>query len=111
MATQAEHITGQRVSSGQGHEENGHGAKIDSVERLLDELTTTNTKPLWAEMARYNPPLPNPKSIPFIWRYEDVRPYLIRAGKLVPEKQAERRVLMLVNPALGIYNADTRFTS
>jgi gentisate 1,2-dioxygenase len=74
----------------------------DSVERLLHELTETNIKPLWAEMAKYNPPLPNPKSVPFVWRYDEVRPYLIRAGKLVSEKQAERRVLMLVNPAMSM---------
>jgi gentisate 1,2-dioxygenase len=30
-----------------------------------------------------------------------VRPYLVRAGELVKEKDAERRVLMLVNPARG----------
>jgi gentisate 1,2-dioxygenase len=73
----------------------------DSVECLLKELSVTSTKPLWAQMARYNPPLPNPKSIPFIWRYDEIRPYLIRAANLVTEKQAERRVLMLVNPAMG----------
>ena len=34
-------------------------------------------------------------------RYKDVRPHLIRAGQLVPEHQAERRVLMLINPSMG----------
>jgi gentisate 1,2-dioxygenase len=73
----------------------------DSAEKLLSELTTTNTKPLWAQMNRLNPPAPNPKTVPFIWRYDDIRPYLLRAGELITEKQAERRVLMLVNPARG----------
>jgi gentisate 1,2-dioxygenase len=52
-------------------------------------------------MTKLNPPQPAPKTIPFIWRFDDIRPYLIRAGELVTEKQAERRVLMLVNPAMG----------
>ncbi len=33
--------------------------------------------------------------------YEAIRPQLIRAGNLVTEKEAERRVLMLINPAMG----------
>jgi gentisate 1,2-dioxygenase len=34
-------------------------------------------------------------------RYEALRPHLVRAGQLVPEEQAERRVLMLINPTMG----------
>lgn len=66
---------------------------------FLSVLEKTDTKPLWAQMTRLNPPLPNPKTIPHIWRYDEIRPHLIRAGELITEKQAERRVLMLVNPA------------
>ncbi|KAI1840753.1 hypothetical protein JX265_012962 [Neoarthrinium moseri] len=75
-----------------------HIEDADSGEKLLKELETTATLPLWAQMTRLNPPLPNPKCIPYIWRYGEVRPYLLRAGQLITEKQAERRVLMLVNP-------------
>ena len=74
----------------------------DSAEKLVAELpTATQTLPLWAQMTRLNPPQPNPKAIPHIWRYDTVKPYLLRAGRLVTDKQAERRVLMLVNPAMG----------
>jgi len=73
----------------------------DSAERLLSELPVTNTLPLWAQMAKLNPPVPNPRCIPFVWRYDQIKPYLLRAGKLITEKQAERRVLMLINPARG----------
>ena len=73
----------------------------DSIERLLEDISSTNTKPLWAQMTKLNPPLPNPKSIPFVWNYDVVRPNLMRAGKLVTEEQAERRVLMLINPEMG----------
>lgn len=74
----------------------------DSVERLLRDLRATHTKPLWAEMTRLNPPLPNPKSIPHLWEYDQIRPHLLRAGEMVKESQAERRVLLLVNPKMGI---------
>jgi gentisate 1,2-dioxygenase len=47
----------------------------DSVDRLLNELAVTNTKPLWVQMTKLNPPQPVPKTIPFIWRFDDIRPY------------------------------------
>jgi gentisate 1,2-dioxygenase len=101
MATKAEVMVTPNFSMDQDYGKPKTSSDQDSVECLLKELSVTSTKPLWAQMARYNPPLPNPKSIPFIWRYDEIRPYLIRAGNLVTEKQAERRVLMLVNPAMG----------
>lgn len=74
----------------------------DSAEQLLQDLEDNKTLPLWTQMARLNPPEPNPTAIPFVWRYDSIRPNLLRAGDLVTEKQAERRVLMLVNPTRGI---------
>ena len=79
----------------------------DSVQQLLNDLIATNTTPLWAQMTKLNPPLPNPTAIPFVWEYEKLRPHLIRAGTLVAEKQAERRVLLLTNPARGAYSPRT----
>lgn len=75
----------------------------DAVEELMTNLETTHTKPLWAQMNRLNPPLPNPSCIPHKWAYDEIRPHLLKAGELITEKQAERRVLMLVNPARGAY--------
>ncbi|KAK3080076.1 hypothetical protein LTS18_003195, partial [Coniosporium uncinatum] len=80
----------------------------DSAEKLISELPATNTLPLWAQMAKLNPPLPNPTCIPYKWEYEHIKPYLLRAGNLISEKQAERRVLMLINPARDApYTTDT----
>lgn len=76
-------------------------AQDDATEVMLERAERAHTKPLWLQMARLNPPLPNPRCTPFLWRYADVRPSLVEAGELVPEHQAERRVLMLVNPSRG----------
>ncbi|KAJ9659309.1 hypothetical protein H2198_003185 [Neophaeococcomyces mojaviensis] len=75
----------------------------DSAQKLIHDLSADNTHtlPLWAQMTKLNPPEPNPQCVPHIWRYDEVRPYLLRAGELITEKQAERRVLMLVNPNKG----------
>lgn len=62
------------------------------------DVDAINVKPLWQQMAKLNPPLPNPQTIPHVWDYSQIRPYLLVAGETVTEKQAERRVLMLTNP-------------
>ena len=74
---------------------------IDHTKQLVSDLQGTHTLPLWEQMAKYNPPAPNPKAIPHLWKYDELKPHLLRAGELITEKQAERRVLMLINPVLG----------
>lgn len=74
----------------------------NATDVMLERAEKAQTKPLWLQMARLNPPVPNPKCTPYLWRYSDIRPSLLEAGELVPEHQAERRVLMLVNPSRGI---------
>ncbi|CAI7629341.1 unnamed protein product [Penicillium pancosmium] len=83
---------------------------IDSEEKLLADLEASKTLPLWKQMARLNPAAPNPTTIPNVWKYKSIRPNLERAGNLVPESQAERRVLMLINPARDApYTTDTLY--
>ena len=53
--------------------------------------------PLWERAPR---PAPGGSCVPMIWRYQDVRPLLIRAVELVDHHKAERRVLVLENPGL-----------
>lgn len=74
---------------------------MDAIQEHLRSLESINTLPLWAQMEKLNPSASNPSTSPHVWRYRDMRPSLLRAGELMTEKQAERRVLMLVNPARG----------
>jgi gentisate 1,2-dioxygenase len=85
---------------------NGVNGASDTAEKVIADLNGTHTLPLWAQMAKLNPPLPNPKCIPHLWRYDKIKPLLLRAGNTVTEKQAERRVLMLINPARGTYSSN-----
>lgn len=73
-----------------------------ATDRLLKTAEELHTKPLWTQMSRLNPPLPNPRCRPHLWEYEKIRPSLLKSGELITEKQAERRVLMLVNPSRGL---------
>lgn len=56
--------------------------------------------PLWQVLSDALTPEPRVTSVPYLWRYQDVRPLLLRSGELVTAEEAERRVLMLVNPGL-----------
>ena len=72
----------------------------DSLERLFTEAAAKDAQPLWTVMESMVPPHPQPKAVPHVWRYAELRPLLERAGNLVGTDDAERRVFMLVNPAM-----------
>jgi gentisate 1,2-dioxygenase len=71
-----------------------------SLDHLLQGLPVKNLEALWPKMSAMVPGSPNPTAKPYIWKYNEVLPDLLAAGKLVPAEQAERRVLMLVNPSM-----------
>jgi gentisate 1,2-dioxygenase len=68
---------------------------------FLDNYPDINAEPLWTVMEAMVPPRPSPKCVPHIWEYQKMRPALIEAGKRIQAEEAERRVLMLVNPAMS----------
>ncbi|KAF2658579.1 RmlC-like cupin [Lophiostoma macrostomum CBS 122681] len=89
---------------------NGVNGSLETIEEVIQGASKVNAVPLWPQMVKYNPPKPNPRCIPYLWKYDEVRPYLVRAGELVTEKDAERRVLMLINPERGgPYTTDTLY--
>ena len=76
----------------------------------MGSLPARHAAPLWAVTGAMVPPRPAPKASVADWRYDEVRHLLIRAGALVNAKQAERRVLMPVNPGLRApYTTDTLY--
>ena len=62
------------------------------------ELEKLQMGPLWAVLRRTLTREPPQREIPHLWRWADVRPQLLRAGELVTTAEAERRVLMFINP-------------
>jgi gentisate 1,2-dioxygenase len=45
--------------------------------------------------------MPSPDTRPVLWRYDELRPLLMEAGRLLTAEEAERRVLVLENPGLA----------
>jgi gentisate 1,2-dioxygenase len=67
---------------------------------LYERLNARHTAPLWEVLGRLVTPEPRPSSVPALWRYAEIRPLLLEAGRLITAKEAERRVLVLENPGL-----------
>ena len=70
------------------------------VTEFHHDIEQRSLQPLWIDTAQYVPRQPSPRIIPALWKYSEVRPLLERAGDLVRAGEAERRVLVLKNPAL-----------
>jgi gentisate 1,2-dioxygenase len=66
-------------------------------------LEAANLLPLWPSLRNLLPEgKPIRRTAPTLWRYAEIRPLLLRAGELTPIEKAERRVLVLANPGLGL---------
>jgi gentisate 1,2-dioxygenase len=81
------------------------GTVADLPAEYYDALARSNLLPLWPSLRSVLPyGKPSRKTQPTLWKYTDVRPNLLRAGELAPIEKAERRVLVLCNPGLGLAN-------
>ena len=69
-------------------------------EDFYSRLATRHMGPLWEVFKQRFPPKPAPQMVPALWRYDEMRPLLMEAGRLLTPEEAERRVLVLENPGL-----------
>jgi len=69
-------------------------------QQLYDDMSPLHLTPLWEVLHALVPPQPISPCIPTLWKYEHVRPFLMRAGDAITAEEAVRRVLVLENPAL-----------
>jgi gentisate 1,2-dioxygenase len=74
-------------------------AGSDREESFYGKLGPVDVAPLW-RAAGLLPNQPSSPAVPHLWRYVEVRELLMEAGGLVTAEEAERRVLMLLNPGL-----------
>lgn len=82
-------------------------AELGRIEDLpadyYNALVGLNLLPLWPSLRAVLPyGRPTRKAQSMLWRYADIRPNLMQAGVLTPIEKAERRVLALCNPGLGL---------
>jgi gentisate 1,2-dioxygenase len=79
-------------------------ARDDFYRRIADRHLT----PLWEVLHGLVPRQPNTACAPAFWCYREIRSHLLEAGRLVTAAEAERRVLILENPA---YPGESRLTN
>jgi gentisate 1,2-dioxygenase len=60
---------------------------------------------LWNVANDIEPWFPQPKSVPTLWSWKRIEPYVRKAASLVSAEKAARRVVMLVNPGRKEWSA------
>src|SRR3954471_14117071 len=76
-------------------------ASVQSLrEAFYERIDPQHMAPLWTRLKALVPKDPTPVGVAHRWRYEDIRPYVMESARQISAEEAERRVLILENPAL-----------
>ena len=80
----------------------------DKRTAFYKEIDALSMAPLWESLHALVPREPKSPCVPALWRYQDVRPFLMRSGELITAEEAVRRVLILENPGLRGHSSITQ---
>jgi len=85
----------------------GNGRKPDSKHNIrgsrqafYDKISRYDLAPLWEVMKEVVRREPRSQCVPALWSFADVKRLMLEAGGIITAEEAERRVLVLENPAL-----------
>ena len=67
---------------------------------FYERIGRANLTPLWEILHALVPEAPATACVPALWKYDELRPFLLESGRLISAEEAVRRVLVLENPAL-----------
>lgn len=67
---------------------------------FYERLKPANVAPLWEWLPKLISRIPVTQAVPHVWRYAQIRELLMESGELISAEEAERRVLILENPAM-----------
>src|SRR5262245_62807505 len=67
---------------------------------FYDKIGKAHVAPLWEVLHDIITPTPNTPCKPYLWKWEQMWPWIQEAGRLITAKEAERRVLVLENPGM-----------
>jgi gentisate 1,2-dioxygenase len=82
--------------------------KNPAREALYEAMRPLHLTPLWEVLHALVPKSPAPACVPALWRYREVKPFLMQSGELITAEEAVRRVLILENPGLPGQSAITQ---
>jgi gentisate 1,2-dioxygenase len=69
-------------------------------EAYYDRIAKYDMAPLWEVLKDVVRSEPRSKCVPQLWKFADVKRLMLEAGDVISTEEAERRVLVLENPAL-----------
>jgi len=69
-------------------------------QKYYETLAPQSLAPLWEVLKGLVPTEPRSKFAPHVWQFAKTKPLLMAAGDLLTAEEAERRVLVLENPAM-----------
>jgi len=74
---------------------------IDAVrEEFYERISGHAMAPLWKVMKSVVTKEPVTRCVPHVWHYNDVKSLVLESGSLMTAEEAQRRVLILENPAM-----------
>lgn len=80
----------------------------DARSALYRRMGSYNLTPLWEVLHNLVPREPSTPCVPALWKYNQVRPFVMQAGAVITAKEAVRRVLILENPGMRGQSCITR---
>jgi gentisate 1,2-dioxygenase len=83
-----------------GSKETAATAAAGNEDAAYEAIDKAGAAPLWRYYGGLFEPEPKSKAVPYLWSYKVLRPHLFHFVDRLSLKEAERRVLMLVNPGL-----------
>src|SRR2546427_12887947 len=69
-------------------------------EEYYQRIAKHDMAPLWKVMKNVVTKEPVTRCIPVIWHFDDIKRLVMESGGLITAEEAERRVLILENPAM-----------
>ena len=73
---------------------------ISERDAFYARIAPSHLAPLWTRLKSLVPKAPAPDGHPHRWAYAELRPYIMESAALISAEEAERRVLILENPAV-----------
>jgi gentisate 1,2-dioxygenase len=67
---------------------------------FYDKISTHDMAPLWEVLGGLVTKEPHSQCVPAMWKFKDIKQFVLEAGDVITAEEATRRVLILENPAI-----------
>ncbi|KAJ9634724.1 hypothetical protein H2204_006173 [Knufia peltigerae] len=112
MASQTETVPPQSEGKGQLKAPSTLDEAVEqATTQVMGRCQEQNSYPMWTVNDKISKLVPNPRALPTLWRWPEMRQLMLDSADLVPEEMQERRALMMVNPGFGPVTGPSPYTT